>query len=146
MKKTLLALLPFLFALFCLSGCGTGVKLVSITVNVLELHPKSDTSATMVVRYVNENVTSFAVDSSKHKLYLNGQYVGTARSKEPVGLLQLNHTNQTLALDIEKPDVFRSMLGQTVPYVIESELRLQVGDDEDKLKSRSTGQVEVSAN
>ena len=76
-------------------------------------------------------------------MYLNGEYVGVAATKEPVGLLQLNQTTQTLSLKVEKPEVLRAAVGQSVAYRVDSELSVQVGDDIEKLKSSSRGQVTV---
>jgi LEA14-like dessication related protein len=152
MKKFWLTFLPLLLAAAFLTSCTNGFRLSNIRVTVTDFRPLSatllETRAAMTIRYVNENVTSFAIAGSRHKLYLNGTYVGRAVTDEPIGLQRLNTTTQTVTVNLENLKLLQQL--QTLPnssmvtYRLESDIFVSVADDTEKVKSTSSGQLDLA--
>ena len=136
-----------------LGGCATDLKISGVSVTVVNLRPVNatvfETEAQLTVRYINESVVPIAVSGSTHRLYLNGDYIGRAVTKEPVGLPSLNTVTQTVNLFIENLSLVQRLhsiqQSSTVSYRLDSVLLVEAGDTHDNVKLRSTGQLDLSA-
>lgn len=146
------ALLPRFFALclciFALVGCLGGVRLNSISVEVTDVAkgPTSDVLR-VTIRYTNENVIPIAVDSTSHKLYVNGKLLGKCLSKAPVGLPPTQTINEVILLHIEDAAFLQSLIGQagkqTASYKIDSKLFVKSGDENLDTRAINTGAIDL---
>lgn len=127
-----------------LTGCSTAGKLGGITATPLDFRMTGPATADVTLRLDNENVTAIGLDTSTHKLTLNGIFVGTAVSTTPIGLVALQSNTQTVTFKIEKPAYIRELGNNTVPFSIESLLKLTSGEMKFEIRSRANGNVKLT--
>jgi hypothetical protein len=139
-----LILVSFFFA-----GCG-GERPGGVTVTVQAFHAADPTlrepTATLTLHYINENVAPLGISSGIHKLYLDGSYVGTAKSTA-IGIPAISSATHDAILHIENVALVRRLLekseAQTASYRLESDL-LQVIDEEHmNFKTTSNGSLDL---
>ena len=148
---SLLACIFLPFALV-LTGCGSGGKLGGVSVTVLGLRSAQpglqESQAVLTVRYVNENVVPVGLSSTRHKLYLNGTYVGQSVSSEAVGLPQLSAATRDVTVTLNNASMIGLLRGMaTNPqagYKLESVLYVIAGEEKLEIKTQNSGAVDLS--
>ena len=147
MKLLWLKLLPLAASLLVLAACATA-RLGGFKMDVVEF--KSDPAApeekraAVVLAFNNDNVMPVAISSSEHKLYLNGTYVGRARTREALGSPQLSSVTQTLPLVLENAAFVRQLLAggaRSAQYRLDSKLVIQSDEEHLTIKTDSSGTV-----
>ncbi|MDB6169968.1 MAG: Water Stress and Hypersensitive response domain protein [Verrucomicrobia bacterium] len=136
-----------------LGGCATSVRPDSILVSVADLKPASatatETRVVMTLRFTSESLNAFGFSGSAHKLYLNGGYVGRAVSDQPIGLPPMSSSTHDVTLVLENAAVMKQLLAlrgsSTVPYRLETTLFTKTGDDEQRIKSKFEGTIDLRA-
>jgi len=135
-----------------LTGCGSSGKLGGVNVTVLGLRSAlpglQESQAILTVRYVNENVVPVGLSSTRHKLYLNGTYVGQAVSSEAVGLPQLSAITRDVTVALNNASMIgliRSMAANPqAGYKLESVLYVIAGEEKLEIKTQNSGAVDLS--
>lgn len=129
-----------------LTGCGSSGQLRGISVNLDRITPGPNGSATATLRFINENVVPVGISTSKHKVSINGQSLGTLNSQQPLGLPQLTTATQevTFTLTPAQADLLRKAAPGGA-YRIESVLFVSNGEDRLDVKSQGQGTVDLSA-
>jgi len=142
----------FLSVALFLTGCGSGGKLGGVSVTVLGLRSAQpglqESQAVLTVRYVNENVVPVGLSGTRHKLYLNGTYVGQAVSSEAVGLPQLSTATRDVTVALNNAAMIGLLRGMAerpqAGYKLESVLYVIAGEEKLEIKTQSTGAVDLS--
>jgi hypothetical protein len=146
---------PFLVlsALFFAAGCGTGSsELISrglhITLNKVER--AADGSFEVHWQLENPNVVAYVVDHSEHKIYLDGELVGTVFKKSRQGVPLQNKAEGTDPLTLAGPAAGAKLaqaIGQgPLAYRVDSTIWVLLADDElSKSTLVSSGSVPVTA-
>lgn len=118
-----------------------------MTVKAVEIRlPANGGQPQLYLQYYNENIFPLAIASSEHKVYLNDRYIGTASSKVPVGIPQLNTANADMPIrPRDEAAGVQLQASKSVRYRIETVLRMDVSGQDMKIKTSSTGTVPVSA-
>jgi LEA14-like dessication related protein len=136
------------FSLF-LSACNSAGKIGNVLVDLAGWSPAAQESQlNLTLRYNNENVFALAIAETGGKLYLNNEYVGSFTNPAPVGIPQLTSLTRPGILTVEKPEVLqriRSSSASSVDYRLESVMRMEVSDDKSRLKSMTSGQLDVAS-
>jgi LEA14-like dessication related protein len=153
MKMLAIKIVPLLFAFLLLNGCAAINPLSGLGITIVDFKPAADSAggsqATLNLRIVNENEVGVAVANSKHKLYLNGTYVGTAISHEPFALGRLNTTMHLVTFHLENLPFVQKLAadsnGAMVNYRLESEIFVEVNEDRSNVKTSFSGQLSLSA-
>lgn len=149
MKTPWLKVLSFVSFCLFLTACGTSTKIGNVLVDLTSWAPAAQASQlNLTLRYTNENVFAIAISGTEGKLYLNNEYVGTVSNATPVGIPQLTSLTREGTLKIEKPEVLqrlRSSGAASVAYRLESVMRMEVSEDKSRLKSVTSGQLEIAA-
>ncbi len=138
-----------LSALSCLvfSGCNSSkADLGEIGISLVDIKPGSGATAgetIVTLRFVNENIVPFGVNSSTHRLLLNGTLVGRAVNATPFGLAPMNMTTRDIILQVENPSALsqfgRSGRATAVTYQLENEIIAMRGDTRHRLRSKTSG-------
>jgi len=139
------------FSLF-LTGCGSGGKLGGVSVTVMGLRSAQpglqESQAVLTVRYVNENVVPVGLSSTRHKLYLNGTYVGQAVSSEAVGLPQLSTVTKDVTVALNNASMIGLLRGMAANpqagYKLESVLYVIAGEEKLEIKTQNSGAIDLS--
>lgn len=149
------ASLLFGFALlsFVFGGCNHGGVPGALSVAVIDIKPLDatllETRATLTLRYTNEGINAFGLSGSKHKVYLNGKYVGTAVSDRPLGIAPLQTTTQDVTINFENLALARELLSagqsQKISYRLESVLFQTIDDDKYQNRVSSDGILDLQA-
>jgi LEA14-like dessication related protein len=141
-----------LLSLF-LGACHYGALPGALSVAVVNFKPLDATllesRAIVTLRYTNEGITAFGLSGSKHKLYLNGKYVGTAVSDQPLGIPPLQTTTQDVTINFENLALVRQLMAagesQKISYRLESVLYQTINEDKYQNKVDSTGVLDLQA-
>ena len=136
-----------------LAGCNSGYKPGGVTVTVVDVRAAEatalETSATVTLRFTNENVIPLGFDGGVFKLYLNGSYVGKAVSNQPIGLAPMNTATQDVIFRLENFALVRPLLvardRQVVSYKLETVLKQTINEDKLDLKTSSAGSIDLAA-
>ena len=111
---------------------------------------KADTNAataTLTLSFANENVLPVGIDTSSHKIYLNGTYIGEATCKAPLGIPARATEKQEAILQATNLERFRNLLGsaasQPASFRIESLIIVISGDDRVNIKSSNQGSLDI---
>ena len=138
---------------FIAAGCSSSSRMTGMSVTVINFKPLDATllesRATLTLRYINESIAPFGISGSRHKLYLNGSYVGTAVSDRPIGVPPLQTATQDVTINLENLALVRQVLAmrdsQTIAYRLESVLMQTIADETYDNKTRSQGVLDLRA-
>jgi LEA14-like dessication related protein len=150
MKTLRPCLLAFTALCLLFGGCsarrpeGVSESLVSFRPTEASL---LETRGVLTVRYTSENISPLGYSGSKHKLYLNGTYVGNAVSDKAFGIPPLTSVTQEITVQLENTALVQQLLTlgdhQTVSYRLESVLFQTVDEDKYEMKLKSEGVVDL---
>lgn len=145
--------LSLFFALLSLvvAGCSHGGRPGGIDVSVVDFRPTDasllESRGILTVRYTNENISPLGFSGSRHKLYLNGSYVGTAVSNQPFGVPPLTSVTQEVQVQLENLALVRQLVAirdsQTAAYRLESVLFQTIYEDKFEIKCRAEGSLDL---
>jgi LEA14-like dessication related protein len=152
MKTSLLRLVALAFCLSGLVGCLSHNTFGGIAVTIVDIKPAAataaNTTATLTLHFANENVVAAGVNSSTHRLYLNGSFVGTAVNTTPLGMQAMASATQDVPVKFENPALVQQLAtaagARTTSYRLESDLLLLAGDEKIHAKSFEQGTVDLS--
>lgn len=106
-----------------------------------------ESRAILTLRYTNESIAPFGIAGSRHKLYLNGKYVGTSVSDKPLGVPPLQTATQDVTINLENLALVRQLVAmretQTVSYRLETTLFETIGDEKVYTKTTSDGALDL---
>jgi LEA14-like dessication related protein len=133
-----------------LSGC-TSRRPEGISVSLVSFRPTDasllESRGVLTLRYLNENIFPLGYSGSKHKLYLNGKYVGTAVSDQPFGVPPLNTVTQDVTIHLENILLMRQLIemrdSQTASYRLESVLFQTIDEERFQAKLQAEGTVDL---
>lgn len=136
-----------------LTGCGGSFRPGGVTVAIADFKPTEasllESSGILTLRFTNENIAPLGFSGSKHKLYLNGSYVGTAVSDRPFGIPPLNSVTQDVTVHFENLALIKQLMAMgnstTASYRIESVLYQTVDEDKYDLKVLGQGSIDLRA-
>lgn len=151
MKSTPSFLLVMVVLSFVLAGCANTARLGGITVSIVDFRPSEasllESRGTLTLRYTNENVVPIGFSGSRHKLELNGKYVGLAVSGQPFGIPPLSSITQDVTVNFENLALVRQLMAmresRTAAYRIDSVLYQTIDDDEYEVRSRGEGSLDL---
>jgi LEA14-like dessication related protein len=152
MKTPLLRLVSLVVCLSGLVGCTSHGTLGGIAVTVIAVKPATppapETQAVLTLQFANENVASVAMDSSTHRLFLNGTYVGKAVTASPEGFPSMAPTALKIPVNFENltlvGQLANSAGAKAVSYRLESDMLVVFGDDKIHVKSTEQGMLDLS--
>lgn len=146
-----------LFTVFALlssllfTGCVTPPRVGEITVMVVEFKPSPQglrqPRAVMTLRFINENLIPVALEGSKHKLYLNGTFVGEAVNTEAVGLAPSSSRIHDVAIFFENIDLVRQLATSDNPvvnYRLTNVMEYRQSGEKEYLKSEISSTLDLS--
>ena len=148
--KTSLPRLAFLaLCLSGLAGCLSHLTFGGIAVTIDDLKPATaKTPATLTLHFANENVVAVGIDSSTHRLYLNGSLVGTAVNTKPLGVQAMSSGTQEAPVKFENPALVQQLAAaagaRTTSYRLESDLLLLAGEEKIHAKSVEQGTLDLN--
>jgi len=97
------------------SGCVTPPDPESFDVTLVNLAGGNatiwETEAVVTVRLQNATPNDITVTGARHKIYLNGTYVGQGLSSESVTVPRLGTTTQDIAVHLKNFTVVRKLIG-----------------------------------
>ena len=152
MKTPLLRLLSLALCCVSLVGCSSHGSLGGIAVTVVDIKPPaaagSDAQAVLTLQFANENVGGVGMESSTHRLFLNGSYVGKAMMTMPEGLPAMAPTTFKVPVKFENPTLVRQLAdaagAKNVSYRLESDMLVVVFEDRIHVKSTEQGTLDLS--
>ncbi|KXU34416.1 hypothetical protein AXK12_00440 [Cephaloticoccus capnophilus] len=138
------------------SGCQTRYKISGIAIAVTDLQPTAASTATgnhrravMTLRFFNDNIMPVAFAETKHKLYLEGNYVGLATNRQALGIPPAGNVEREVFVEIEKPQVLRQLaergLSGPVNYRLVTTMRYRLGNETEHIPVQSRGQIDLTA-
>ncbi len=150
--------LPFrllsIVALCCgvlLAGCQSPPKVGEITVTIVDATSPGQTltqsRAILSLRFINENLVPVALEGSKHKLYLNGTYVGEAVNGSPIGLAPSSTRIQEVPIIFENTELVRRLAQSSNPvvsYRLVNVMEYRKSDETEYLKSETNATIDLS--
>jgi LEA14-like dessication related protein len=147
MKALLPRLLALSLCLLAFAGCMGGIKLNSISVEIIEVRKgPSAGEIGMTVRYSNENVIPIAIDHTTHKVYVNGKLLGKCVSNAPVGLPPTKSIDEKLILKIEDKALLADLVAkastQTASYKLETRIFVKSGEEDLDSRASNTGALD----
>jgi hypothetical protein len=96
----------------------------------------------------NPNVVAYLVQASSHKVYLDGQYVGTAAWREPAGVARQSTLAQSVVIKIEKggeASLAAAFARGSAGYRVESILTITTyGENREVFRTGATGTVPLT--
>jgi hypothetical protein len=123
------------------SGCASHELLQGLTVELASVERTEGGEASVTVRFVNATVVALNMASSTHKIFLNGQPVGTLTLDEPLGIPAQSTMPQTGTMKLAAGLALAS--GETA-YRLESVLSIRTyGTNKEVQKLVSTGTAAV---
>jgi LEA14-like dessication related protein len=133
-----------------IAGCTT-FQLSGVTVSLVDIKPAAssllESSAVLTVRYTNENVIPIGLDGSSHKVYFNGNYVGKAVSKQPLGLAALSSITQDVTVRFENVSLLQQLIAmrdrQIASYKVDSVLFVTSGEEKLDIKTSNSGSIDL---
>jgi LEA14-like dessication related protein len=152
MKTLLLRLVSLVVCLSGLVGCSSHGSLGGIAVTVVDIKPAaaagSDAPAVLTLQFANENVAGVGMESSTHRLFLNGSYVGKAVTATPEGLPAMAPTTLKVPVKFENPTLVGQLAGaagaKNTSYRLESDMLVVFSDDKIHVKSTEQGTLDLS--
>jgi len=143
----------FFLALVALmvTGCSHGGRPGGVSVSIVDFRPTDasllESRGILTLRFTNENISPLGFSGSRHKLFLNGSYVGTAVSNQPFGVPPLESITQDVTIQFENVALIRQLIAirdsQTAAYRLESVLFQTIYEDKFEIKSRSEGSLDL---
>ena len=132
------------------AGCSTP-DLHTMGVAAVDIRPVDATllesRVILTVRYTNEGVAPLCFSGSRHKLYLNGRYVGEGVSNKPFAVASLQSTKQEIEMHLENTALIRELVGlrdnPVVSYRLESALFQTIDEDRYTVKVEATGSIDL---
>lgn len=143
-------LFPF-FLLLLLAGCSSSNTItVGLKVELTTIARSSDGTTQVAWRLVNPNISSYLVDETIHKVFLNGNLIGTIREKEAVAIPAQTNANRTTRLIIAGAAGERALADAlatgSATYRTDSIIIIRLyGESTDKSSLTSAGKVTVMA-
>ena len=135
------------FALLCgffITGCMSPPRVGEITVTLVEFtapaHALSQPRAVLTLRFINEG--------SKHKLYLNGTYVGKIENTEAVGLAPSSVKTHDVTIFFENLALVRQLASQANPivsYRLVNVMEYRQNQEKNYLKSETNSTIDLSS-
>jgi LEA14-like dessication related protein len=148
MKTSLLRLAFLVLCLSGLVGCLSHHTFGGINVSVAGLKSAAKTPATLTLHFANENVIAVGIDSSTHRLFLNGTFVGTAVNASPMGVQAMATATQDVPVKFDNLALVQQLAAAagagTTSYRLESDLLLLAGDEKIRVKSIEQGTLDLS--
>jgi LEA14-like dessication related protein len=149
MKTSLLRLAFLVLCVSGLVGCFSHQTFGGINVTVVGLKPTAaaaaNTPATLTLHFANENVIAVGIDSSTHRLFLNGTLVGTAVNANPLGVQAMTTVTQEVPVKFDNLALVQQLAAAgTTSYRLESDLLLMAGDEKIHVKSIEQGTLDLS--
>ncbi len=144
-------LVPFFMLLLLLAGCSSNnIITVGLKVELTNIARNSDGTTQVSWRIVNPNISSYLVDETIHKVFLNGNLLGTIKEKEAVAIPAQTSANRTTRLIIAGAAGERALTDAlatgTATYRTDSIIIIRLyGDSTDKSSLTSAGKVAVIA-
>ena len=147
----LLSVLALLSSLF-VSGCLSPPKVGEITVTIVDFtapaHALSQPRAVLTLRFINENFIPVALSGSKHKLYLNGTFVGEIVNTEAVGIAPSNIKTHDVTIFFENLALVRQLASQANPvvrYRLVNVMEYRENEEKSYLKSETNSTIDLSS-
>jgi hypothetical protein len=146
MKKTFLPLLLLLL----LAGCNSNNTItVGLKVELTNIARSSDGTTEVSWRIVNPNISSYLVDETTHKLFLNDTLIGTIHDKGAVAIPAQNNVSRTTRLVSAGAAGERALVNAlatgSAAYRTDSTIVIRLyGESTDKSSLTSTGKVTVT--
>ena len=142
-------LFPF-FLLLLLAGCSSNTITVGLKVELTNIARSSDGTTQVSWRIVNPNISSYLLDETTHRIYLNGTLVGTTNEKEAVAIPAQTNAYRTTKLHPAGAAGERALVDAlaagTATYRTDSTIIIRLyGDSTDKSSLTSAGKVTVTA-
>tara|TARA_R110002094_G_C4768667_1_gene200176 strand:+ start:105 stop:512 length:408 start_codon:yes stop_codon:yes gene_type:complete len=123
-----------------------------ITVTLVEFtapaHALSQPRAVLTLRFINENLIPVALEGSKHKLYLNGTYVGKIENTEAVGLAPSSVKTHDVTIFFENLALVRQLASQANPivsYRLVNVMEYRQNQEKNYLKSETNSTIDLSS-
>lgn len=142
-----------LLAILCVMtvGCSHGARPGGVTVSLVDFRPTEasllESRGTLTLRYTNENISALGFYGSRHKLYLNGKYVGLAVSDQPFGIPPLNTVTQEVTVNLENLALVRQLASisesQQVTYRLESVLFQTIYEEKYEIRTTAEGMLDL---
>ena len=142
---TAFALLCSFFVTGCMTPPKVGETLVEFTAPA---HALSQPRAVLTLRFINENLIPVALEGSKHKLYLNGTYVGEIENNEAVGLAPSSAKTHDVAIFFENLALVRQLATQANPvvsYRLVNVMEYRQSQEKSYLKSETNSTIDLSS-
>lgn len=144
----LMACLALVFA-----GCAHNAKPGGVSVSLVDFRPTAasllESRGTLTLRYTNENISPLGFSGSRHRLHLNGKYVGQAVSNQPFGIPPLNTATQEVEIQFENLALVRQLVDvrdtQSAAYRLDSVLFQTIYEDKFEIKTRAEGAIDLKA-
>ena len=144
-------LLIFAFVSLLVAGCSHGGRPGGVTVSIVDFRPTDaslmESRGTRTLRETNENISPLGFSGSRHKLYLNGSYVGTAVNHQPFGVPPLDTITQEVTIQFENTALVRQLVSmrdsQTAAYRLESVLFQTIYEEKYEIKTESEGSLDL---
>lgn len=142
-----------IFALLCaagliafLSSCSTYKPgLLGLKAELLSIERDGQGGATASLQLVNPNVVSYIVSESRHKVYVNNRYIGTATIKQPAGVPTRANVPQSGPISLERnAGEVLDAAGGSASYRLDSDLTIQLyGEIFEKHASAASGTIRI---
>ena len=148
MKIRLLRPVFLALGLSSLVGCLSHHTFGGINVTAVGLKSAAKTPATLTLHFANENVVAVGIDSSTHRLFLNGSFVGTAVNTQPLGMQAMATATQEVPVKFDNLALVQQLAvaagAGTTSYRLESDLLVLAGDEKIRVKSVEQGTLDLS--
>ncbi|MBI3884830.1 MAG: hypothetical protein HY302_03760 [Opitutae bacterium] len=144
MKKLPALFAALLFAVL-LAGCGTTKPgLLGLKAEFVKIERSGD-GATATWHLTNPNVVSYIVNESRHKLYVNGRYVGSVATKEAAGVPAQSNVTQSAPIALDKDGTrVLAAAGSSASYRVDSDLTIRLyGEIYEHHSSTAAGTVPI---
>ncbi len=133
------------------TGCSHGGRPGGVSVSIVDFRPTDasllESRGILTLRFTNENIAPLGFSGSRHKLYLNGSYVGTAVNSKPFGVPPLDSVTQEVPIQFENMALIRQLIAmrdsQTAAYRLESVLFQTIYEEKFEIKSHSEGSLDL---
>ena len=107
------------------------------------------TDAVFTLNIMNETMFPIVIEEERHKITLNGTYVGEGTNKDSYGLPNLKVTTRQVTVhlsDAAAVERVRDAIKNGGTYSIETRLITNAAGDHDKVTTTSTGRLLLGAN
>lgn len=144
----------FLLALLAaiLAGCTNNSRLISTGLNIelTGIERASDGSVSASWRMDNSNIVAYLLTHVRHKIYLNGTYLGTVMDEEPLAVPASTKTGRTSKLtggNAAATQVLAEAITRgSANYRIDTQIVIRIYDEAvEKAALANSGTVPVTA-